>query len=121
MTTQHYLKNIFFLCPPSEEGYYLFYNVAENTSLKSMRSYGGDRFTMNSFSSRLISVLFPKRSTEQQDLYKTESKVDGFKMSIAVMHSSEGTLSLLSKHEKSQLLKKKTQKTLNTSGTFMKM
>lgn len=57
-----------------------------------------DRFTMNSFSSRLISVLFPKWSTQRQALYQSELKVDAFKMSIVVMHSSEETVSLLSKY-----------------------
>lgn len=57
-----------------------------------------DRFTMNSFSSRLISGLFPKWSTKQQALHKMKLKVDAFKMSIVVMHSSEGTGSLLSKY-----------------------
>lgn len=57
-----------------------------------------DRFTMNSFSPRLISVLFPKWSTKQQALHKNGVKIDAFKMSIVVMHTSGGTGSLLSKY-----------------------
>ena len=57
-----------------------------------------DIFTMNSFSFRLISVLFSKWNTQWQALYKSELKVDAFEMRIVVLHRSEGIVSLLSKY-----------------------
>lgn len=57
-----------------------------------------DMFAMNIFAFRLISVLFSKWSTQQQALYKSELKVEAFKMRYVVLHSSEGIVSLFTNY-----------------------